>query len=117
MEEDGYGQTQNEKVVCAKIEELRTKRSVNLWNLQKHAEMEKVYSQGLSLRMDFHSGSDGKESACSAGDPCSISQSERSPEEENGNPLQCSCLENFMDRGAWQAAFHGVAKNWTRLSN
>ena len=117
MEEDGYGQTQNKKVVCAKIEELRTKKSVNLWNLQKHTEMEKVHSQGLSLRMDFRGGSDGKESACNAEDPCSVSRSERSPEEENGNPLQCSGLENSMERGALPAAFHGVAKNWTRLSN
>ena len=35
----------------------------------------------------------------------------------NGNPLQYSCLENFMDRGAWLATVHGVAKNWTRLSD
>ena len=37
--------------------------------------------------------------------------------EGNGNPLQYSCLENPLDRGAWQAAAHGVAKNWTKLSN
>ena len=37
--------------------------------------------------------------------------------EGNGTPLQCSCLENPMDRGAWQATVHRVAKNWTRLSN
>ena len=61
---------------------------MKLWNLQKHTEMEKMHSQGLSLRMDFRGGSDGKESACNAGDPYSISQSERSPEEENDNPLQ-----------------------------
>ena len=36
----------------------------------------------------------------------------RSPGEGNGNPLQYSCLENFMDRGAWQAVIHGVAKSW-----
>ena len=36
---------------------------------------------------------------------------------ENGNPPQCSCLENPMDRGAWWATVHGVAKSWTRLSN
>jgi len=41
----------------------------------------------------------------------------RSPGEGNGNPLQCSCLENPMDRGAWQATVHRVAKNWTGLSN
>ena len=38
-------------------------------------------------------------------------------EEGNGNPLQYSCLENSMDRGAWQATVHGVAKNRTQLSN
>ena len=96
--------------MCAKIEELRTKRSVNLWNLQKHAEMEKVYSQGLSLRMDFHSGSDGKESACSAGDPGSILGSGRSSGEGKGDPLQHSCLGNLMDRGAWQVTVYGVAR-------
>ena len=37
--------------------------------------------------------------------------------EGNGNPLQCSCLENLMDKGAWQATVHGVAKSQTRLSN
>ena len=41
----------------------------------------------------------------------------RSPGEGNGNPLQYSCLENPMDRGAWWAAVHGVAKTRTRLSN
>ena len=39
------------------------------------------------------------------------------PGEGNGNPLQCSCLENPMDRGAWQAAVHGVAQSRARLSN
>ena len=42
---------------------------------------------------------------------------EDSPEEENGNPLQHSCLENPMDGGAWQATVHGVAKSQTRLSD
>ena len=37
--------------------------------------------------------------------------------EGNGNPLQYSCLENPMDREAWQATVHGVAKSWTRLSD
>ena len=54
----------------------------------------------------------GKESACSAGDLGSIPQLGRSPGEGNGNPLQYSCLENLMDRGAWWAAVHGVAKSW-----
>ena len=46
------------------------------------------------------SGSDGKESACTAGGPASIPGLGRSPGEGNGNPLQYSCLENSMDRGA-----------------
>ena len=58
----------------------------------------------------FVGGSDGKESACNAGDPGSIPGLGRSPEEGNGNPLQYSCLENSMDKGAWWATVHGVAK-------
>ena len=41
----------------------------------------------------------------------------RAPEEGNGDPLQSSCLENPMDRGAWWATVHGVTKSWTRLSD
>ena len=55
-------------------------------------------------------GSDDKESACTAGDLGSIPGPGRSPEEGNSNPLQYSCLENSMERGAWQATVHGVAK-------
>ena len=61
----------------------------------------------------FHGGSDGKEFVCNAGDPGSILGSERSPGEGNNNPLQNSCLENSMDRGAWWAIVHGVTKSWT----
>ena len=63
--------------------------------------------------MGFPGGSDGKESACNAGDPASTSGLGRSPGEGNGNTLQFSCLENSMDRGGWQATVHGVAKSWT----
>ena len=55
-------------------------------------------------------GSAGKESTSNAGDLGSIPGSGRSPREGNGYPLQYSCLENPMDRGAWRAAVHGVAK-------
>ena len=65
----------------------------------------------------FPGGSYGKESACNAGDLGSIPGSERAPGERNGNPLQYSCLENPMDREAWQATVHGTAKSWTRLSD
>ena len=64
----------------------------------------------------FPGGSDGKESACIVRDLGSIPGSGASPGEGNGNPLQHSRLENSMDRRAWKATVHGVAKNWTRLS-
>ena len=57
-----------------------------------------------------------KESAWNAGDPGLISGLGGSPGGENGNPLQYSCLENSMDRGACRATVHGVAKSWTQLS-
>ena len=59
----------------------------------------------------------GKEYACNAGDLGSIPGLGRSPGGRHGNPLQYSCLENPMDRGAWWAAVHGVAKSQTRLIN
>ena len=58
-----------------------------------------------------------KEFACNIGDLGSIPGSGRSLGEGNGNPLQYSCLENPMDRGAWQAAVHGVTKSQTQLSD
>ena len=58
----------------------------------------------------FPGGSDGKESACKAGDLGLVAGSGRSPGEGNGNPLQYSCLENPMDRGAWRATVYRVAK-------
>ena len=58
----------------------------------------------------FPCGSAGKESACSTGDQGSIPGLGRYPGEGNGNPLQYSCPKNPMDRGAWQAIVHGVAK-------
>ena len=65
----------------------------------------------------FPGGSDGKASACSAGDPGSIPGLGRPPGEGNGNPLQYSSLENSMDWGAWWATVYGVTKSQTRLSN
>ena len=60
--------------------------------------------------MHFPYSSVGKEPACNAGNPDSIPGSGRSPGERNGNPLQYSCLENLMDRGAWWATVHGVTR-------
>ena len=61
----------------------------------------------------FPGGSDGKKSACNAGDPCSIPGSGISPGEENGHPLHYTCLKNSMHRGARQATVHGVEKSLT----
>ena len=69
------------------------------------------------LTTDFPGGSLSKESACSVGDPGSILALWRSPGEGNGNPLQYSCLENFMDRGTWWAPVHGVTKSRTWLND
>ena len=63
-----------------------------------------------------------EKSACNAGDvrdmsyTSSVPESGRSPGEGNGSPLQYSCLENPVDRGAWWAAVHGVAKSWIQLN-
>ena len=68
----------------------------------------------------FPGNSDRKESAHNVGDQGLIPGSGRSPGEGNGNPLQYSCLENPMDRGAWQATVHGVSRvghNWVTELN
>ena len=65
----------------------------------------------------LNGGSDSKESVCNAGDLDSVSELGKSPGGGNAYPLQCSCLENSMDRGAWWATVHGVAKSQTRLNN
>jgi len=58
--------------------------------------------------MGFLGGSDGKESACNAGEPSSIPRLAKSLGEGNGYPLQYSCLENPLDRGGWQDTVHRV---------
>ena len=63
------------------------------------------------LKWGFLGGSDSKESTCNAGDPGSIPEWGRSSGGGNCNPLQYSCPENFMDRGAWQVIVHGVEKS------
>ena len=65
----------------------------------------------MNRELAAHYGSDGKEFACSTGDLGSIPGLGRSPGGGHGNPLQYSCLESPMDRGAWRAAVHGDARN------
>ena len=67
----------------------------------------------IKKKKGFPGGTSGKEPPANVGDtrdPGSIPGLGRSPGGGHGNPLQCSCLENPMDRGAWQAAVHGVAE-------
>ena len=80
----------------------------------------KEQGQGVEKRMEwgkkkkkqptFPGGSDSIDSDCNAGDVGLIPQSGRSPGEAKGNPSRDSCLENFMDRGAWWATAHGLQR-------
>ena len=65
--------------------------------------------------MGLPGGWDSKEFACNAGDSGSITESGKSPVEENGHPLQYFSLENLMDRGAWWATVHWVTKIRTQM--
>ena len=77
-----------------------------------------VKSPVAVLTLGFPGGSEGKESACNAGDPGSSPGLRSSPGGGHGNPLRYSCLENSMDRGAWRATAHGVtAQSQVQLSN
>ena len=67
--------------------------------------------------MGFPGCRDSEESACNSGDPGLIPGLGRFPGGGHGNPLQYFCLENPMDRGAWQATVHGVPKSQTQLSS
>ena len=71
----------------------------------------------VTTPMGLPGGSDGKTSACNAGNPGLIPGLGRSPGEGNGYPLEYSSLENSMDKGARWATVNRVEKNWTRLSN
>ena len=82
--------------------------------LEKEKQSENKMQNIILINGSPHSSA-GKESACNVGDMGSIPRSGRSPGEGHGNPLQYSCLENPMGRGAWQATVHGAAKSQTRL--
>ena len=75
------------------------------------------WDSNFVLIYGFPGGSEGKASACNAGALGSIPGSGRSPGEGNGNSLQCSCLKNPMDGGAWTATVHGVTQSQTWLSD
>ena len=85
--------------------DIKTKKVFKPDNIQAHH----------PFKQDFPCSSLDKESVCNAGDLGSIPGLGRSPGGGHGTPLQCSCLENLMDRGAWQATVHGV-DSWRRHS-
>jgi len=84
------------------------------WSIQKE-DFTLINIYASNIEVGFPSGSAGKESVSNAGDVGLIPGSGRYPEEGNGYPLQYSCPENPMDRGAWQATVHRVTKSWTQL--
>ena len=94
-------------------------RYLETWNLKPRSlAWGKLSTSFLSFleMLGYPGGSDGKESACNVEDLSLTPGLGRSPGEGHGNPLQCSCLENPIDRGAWRAIVHGVTKSRTRRS-
>ena len=71
----------------------------------------------LTKMILFPGGSDSKQSTCNAGDPGLIPVMGTYPGEGNGNPLQCSCLKNTKDTGAWLPTVHGITKSQRGLSD
>ena len=88
---------------------IETQRT-NIW-------MPKIKWEGWNWKIGIDTIKDGKKSACSAGDLGSIPESRRSSREGNGYPLQYSCLEYSMDRGAWWATVSRGTKSQTQLSD
>ena len=84
--------------------------SVSQWGIAEVSVQSWCFSTPISPSINISSGSDSKESACNERDLGSIPWWGRSPGEGNCNSLQYSCLENPMDRGAWQAIVHGVPR-------
>ena len=106
------------KIVGRNINNLRyannTKPAVMVWMWELDCkEGWALKNWCFGTRLPCHSNS--KESACKAGGQGSIPGLESSSGEGNGNPLQCSCLKNSMNREAWWAIVHWIAKSWTQL--
>ena len=85
--------------------------------LSVHRELSQIFTFFTPIKLTWWGSSDGKESAHNVGDRVQSLGQEDSPGEESGNALQCSCLENLMDRGAGWATVHWVARSRTQLSN
>ena len=105
-------------MIVKMIQNLENKMASQINSLETRIEkMQERFNKDLEEIKGFPGGSEVKASACNVGDLGSIPGLGRSPGEGNCNPLQYSCLENPMDRGAWWATVHGVAKSQTRLSD
>ena len=127
MKPCGQGVAPEQKICWVRMEEGVAGKAetqtvlVNEKLIQCHSPNEAVQQGALKpitpsgFSLAFPGGSDGKESACNAGDPGSDPELGRSPGEGNGCPLQYYCLENPVDKGAWQARVHGVSKSLTGL--
>ena len=90
--------------------------NICIFNMQHIWQICMGYIMYAYICVDFPGGSPVKNTLANAGDLSLIPGSGRFSEEGNGNPLQYSCLENHMDRGAWWATVHEVTKSWTWLS-
>ena len=96
------------------IQNMKSNKDLVLWRTYFN------YFGLILIVWGFPGGSDGEESACNAGDPGSIPGSGRSPGEGNGCPLQYSCLENPMDRGACRLQSMGsqqAGHDWSNLAH
>ena len=113
---DEQGQACSIQILLVAIISLSPAFALFITNWLNGMILSKILNDPSNL-LGFPDGSDGEESASSAGDLGWIPGLGRSPEERNGNPLQYSCLENSTDRGAWQAAVHRVTKSETRLTD
>ena len=121
-EEGGYGSIVCRFHINCDAASLQTLQSLPgdtfqlaLWQQDQLSRTLYIFLLFLHSKMIFPDGSSSKKSACNAGDSGLIPGSGRSPGEGNGYPLQYSCLENSMDRGAWWTTVHGVENSWTRL--
>ena len=100
----------------------QNKKNNQQWKVKEQINSLATYNNFLkelsqSSSRGFPGGSVVENPPASTGDACSIPGSERSPADENGNPLKYSCLGESMDRGVWQAIVHGVTKSLIWLSD
>ena len=96
--------------VCNIVQEVLTKTIFKKKKCKKAKCLSSKFIKDYILIHRASLGLDSKESACNAGDPGLIPGSGRSPGKGNGYPLQYSCLENSMDRGAWQQYSMGLQR-------